>query len=206
MLKNLLVACGLVFASLSSAGCNLYFEESSSGGPTSPGPGGSPGTPGVPGTPPTGQPPGHYECGIDAECAAGCYCSEGACVEGGFCTEDKDCGDGLSCDEERNSCDPQGGGTCGGAVTCNEIAPNCPPDSSPLVENGCWTGACSELALCDVPPPCERINTEASCLARAECGAVYNGTNCRRTDGTACRAGDSGCTCETYSFDECRPD
>ncbi len=200
MLKNLFLALGLVVAGLSATGCNLYFEESSS-------PSDRPGTPGTPGqpTPPgTPLPPG-YDCSADAECAAGCYCSGGTCVEGGFCSDDEDCGDGLTCDEGRNSCDPQGGGTCGGTVTCNEVTPNCPADSVPLVEDGCWTGACSELALCDVAPPCERINTEASCLARAECGAVYNGSNCRRQDGTACRAGDSGCTCESYAFAECRP-
>lgn len=202
MLKNLLVAFGLLVG-FTATGCNLYFDEGSSGGGT--GGTGSAGTPGDP-RPPGTTPPG-YACSADAQCAAGCYCAaDGTCVEGGFCTRDDQCGDGLSCDEGRNSCDPQGGGTCAGEVTCNEVRPNCQADQVPIVENGCWTGACQPIALCDVPPQCDRINTEASCLARAECNAVYNGSNCRRSDGTACRAGDTGCTCESYTFASCRAD
>jgi hypothetical protein len=197
MLKNLLVAFGLVIGLGSLSGCNLYIEDDSSA--PSPGRPGSPGTPGVPGTP---TPPG-YECAADGECAAGCYCGpDGTCVEGGFCTDDGDCGDGMTCDEKRNSCDPQGAGTCGGEVTCNEVRPNCPADSVPLVEDGCWTGACLELALCDVSPSCERLNTESSCLARTECGADYSAT-CTNPSGGGCSEGDPGCVCRNYRFDEC---
>ncbi len=200
MLKNVLLAFGLLIG-FTATGCNLYFDDSTGGG----GGGGGSGGPGDP-RPPGTTPPG-YACDADAQCAAGCYCSpDGTCVEGGFCNRDDQCGDGLTCDEARNSCDPQGGGTCAGTVTCNEVRPNCPADQVPIVENECWTGACQPIALCDVAPPCDRINTEASCLARAECSAVYNGQNCRRTDGTACRAGDTGCTCETYNFASCRAD
>lgn len=201
MLKNLFIAFGLLVG-FTATGCNLYFDEGSGGGGT--GPGGGPGSGGT--RPPGTTPPG-YACDADAQCAAGCYCApDGTCAEGGFCTRDDQCGDGLTCDEERNSCDPQGGGTCGGEVICNEVRPNCEADSVPIVEAGCWTGACQPIALCDVPPVCDRINTEASCLARSECNAVYSGQNCRRTDGTACRAGDTGCTCESYTFSACRAD
>jgi hypothetical protein len=202
MLKNLLVAFGLIVG-LSATGCNLYFDGSKGGDPGAP-PNGTPGTPGTPGNTPPGNTPPGYQCGGDAECAPGCYCGNGTCVEGGFCTRDDQCGDGLTCDETRGSCDPQGGGTCAGTVTCNEVKPNCAADTVPLVQNGCWTGACEPLALCDVTPPCDRLNTEPSCLARAECSAVYNGTNCKRTDNTPCRAGDTGCTCESYTFASCQ--
>jgi hypothetical protein len=202
MLKNLLIAVGLLLG-LTATGCNLYFEDQSSA-PSQPpggGGGGSGGSGGV------GQPlPPGYDCSSDAQCAAGCYCGDGTCVEGGFCTTDRDCGDGLTCDEGRNSCDPQGGGSCAGAVTCTDARPNCPADTVALVENGCWTGACEALAQCDAAPPCDRLNTEPSCLARAECGAVYNGLNCRRSDGTACQAGDTGCTCESFVFASCAAD
>lgn len=203
MLKKLLIAFGL-FVGLTASGCGLYFDDGSGGDTPSPGPGGGSGGSG--GTTPPGTTPPGYACDGDAQCAAGCYCSpDGTCVEGGFCNRDDQCGDGLTCDEARNSCDPQGGGTCGGEVTCNEVAPRCEPDSVPIIENGCWTGDCQPLALCDVEPTCERINTEASCLARADrCGAVYSGQNCRRQDGTACRAGDTGCTCDRYDFASCR--
>ncbi|MEZ4362514.1 MAG: hypothetical protein R3B48_20150 [Kofleriaceae bacterium] len=193
MFKNLIVAVGLLMG-LTLTGCNLYFEDQSSPPQVEP-PGGGPGEP---------RP---YECANDAECAAGCYCDKGACVEGGFCDDDRDCGDGLTCDEARNSCDPQGGGTCGGEVTCIEARPNCPADTVPLVENGCWTGACQVLAECDANPPCDRLNTEASCLARAsECSPSYNGINCRPTDGSggSCEANGANCTCDSYVFDECR--
>jgi hypothetical protein len=194
MLKTLFAALTLVIG-FSVTGCNLYFDDGKAASATPPS-GGSPGGP--------GQTPPGYDCADDAECAAGCYCGDGICVEGGFCTRDEQCGDGLSCDEGRNSCDPQGGGTCTGAVTCNEVMPNCAADTVPLVENGCWTGACEPLALCDATPPCDRINTEPSCLALAACEAVYNGSNCKNPDGTACRAGDSAsCTCESYSFARC---
>ena len=51
---------------------------------------------------------------------------------------------------------------------------------------------------------CGNINDETNCLDRAtDCNAVYTGLNCTKPDGTACHAGDSGCTCESFSFDHC---
>ncbi len=146
-------------------------------------------------------------CTSDAECAAGCYCEGGLCEESSICSRDSDCPAGQHCDEPRSTCMP-GAPTpsCGGPVTCTFGAPTCPAGQVPLILDGCWTGTCAPLASCDVAPTCEVLNTETDCLARAECSAVYNGQNCTRPDGSSCTMGSSGCTCTSFTFDECRAD
>lgn len=161
------------------------------------------------------DPDGTSGCTDNSECASGCYCdpeSESSwegCVESCYCTTDAEAqnqGWGF-CDEERTTCMPgtdPDAGSCGGDITCAFGAPTCPPNEVPLIKDGCWTGECAAVLDCDVNPTCEVLNTEFSCLDRSDCFPVYTGTNCTNEGGTACQAGDSGCTCENYEFDECR--
>ncbi len=48
------------------------------------------------------------------------------------------------------------------------------------------------------PPPaaCDTLTTEADCLARTDCDAIYNGYNCT--------CDPSGCTCQTEVFARCQ--
>ncbi|MCE9580666.1 MAG: hypothetical protein K8W52_46525 [Deltaproteobacteria bacterium] len=149
------------------------------------------------------------ECTDNTQCGVGCYCdtTNGTCVETGYCTTDADCATGSYCDEPRQTCTPgtdPDKGSCAGAVTCSTAIPTCPADSVPLIKNGCYTGECQAIASCDLPPVCDVINTESSCLARNDCDAVYNGLNCKKPDGTACQSGDTNCTCERFVFADCR--
>ena len=52
-------------------------------------------------------------------------------------------------------------------------------------------------------PSCGHIGDESSCLARMDCAETVNGINCKKGDGTACQAGDTGCTCDSYVFASC---
>jgi hypothetical protein len=40
-------------------------------------------------------------------------------------------------------------GRCWDQVTCRAIGPDCPMGKTPGVSNGCWTGACIPLDLCE---------------------------------------------------------
>jgi len=147
------------------------------------------------------------ECTSNDQCAAGCYCDNGSCTETGYCTDSSQCADGYYCDTGRSTCTP---GTdpnlpsCGGDVTCNLGPPTCPADQVPTIANGCWTGQCEAISSCDVPPSCDVINTESSCLARTDCAPSYTGHNCQHPDGSACSSGnDPTCVCESYSFASC---
>jgi hypothetical protein len=44
-------------------------------------------------------------------------------------------------------------GACAGEVTCELDPPGCPPDRRPGVANGCYTGVCIPVELCDPAPP-----------------------------------------------------
>jgi cysteine-rich repeat protein len=127
-------------------------------------------------------------CG-NGKLEAGEACDDGNLVSGDGCSK---------------TCTIEPKASCGGTLTCNLGAPKCPADQVPLIKDGCYTGTCEPLAQCDVTPVCAVINTEHSCLARTDCGAVYTGTNCTKSDGTACHAGDTGCTCANYSFSSCK--
>lgn len=156
-------------------------------------------------------------CATDDECAAGCYCDPSAefttygCAESCYCSTDAeatDAGWGY-CDEDRGTCMPgtdPDRGSCAGEITCAFGAPTCDAGAVPLIKDGCWTGECSAVAECDAAPSCEVLNTEDLCIERSDCFPVYNGINCTNGNGAACQAGEGGCVCEDYRFDECRTD
>lgn len=149
-------------------------------------------------------------CETDAGCNPGQVCNQGSCETTCVCMSDQDAqnaGYGW-CDEVRNTCmtgsDPAG--SCTAEVTCNTTAPRCPQGSVPLVKDGCYTGECRAIDACEAAPTCETLIHEQDCLDRQDCGAVYTGRNCRKPDGTACRAGDQGCVCEAFVFQSCEGD
>jgi hypothetical protein len=87
------------------------------------------------------------------------------------------------------------GGNCWEAVACDEAPPVCPPNSVPGVRDGCYTGVCIELSLCE-PYPCSWLD-ENACVARADCTPYYQGVNC------TCDA-DGNCVCEDWVFTACQ--
>ncbi len=154
-------------------------------------------------------------CTSDTECAAGCYCGpSGSCAETAVCTSNADCPTDQHCDTDRSTCvpgappppPPPPAPSSAGEITCAFGAPTCPAGQVPLILDGCWTGTCAAYETCTAAPTCAVLNTENICLGRADCTAVYSGQNCTRTDGSACTMGDTGCTCQTFSFDHCRAD
>lgn len=152
-------------------------------------------------------------CTSTAECPAGSACTPeaagsgttGQCTTTCTCTTDADataagygwCNNGT-CDY---GTDPNG--SCIGDVTCATAQPTCPSGQVPTITNGCWTGNCTAYAACDAAPVCTHINDEMDCLGRTDCGATYTGINCTKPDGSACRAGDTGCTCQNFVFNSC---
>jgi len=122
----------------------------------------------------------------------GCASASPACPSGttpglrngcytGYCIPVADCG---------HVHDP---GACGGA-SCTTPAPNCPAGTSAGVANGCWTGYCIPLADCGLAA-CSTLSTEAACIARSDCEALYTGENC------SC---DPNCSCQTLIYDSCQ--
>lgn len=148
------------------------------------------------------------ECSDSSQCNPGQTCDNGNCNNTCVCENDTDArnqGYGW-CDETRNTCMPgeDPAGSCNAPVTCDEAMPNCQPGTVPVIANGCYTGECRAIASCDVAPTCETLRHERDCLDRAsDCGAVYTGRNCTKPDGTACRAGDTNCTCASFDFAKC---
>jgi hypothetical protein len=148
-------------------------------------------------------------CTSDAECDAGSVCTNGTCTTTCACATDADAtaqGFGY-CDEARGTCmtgtDPAG--TCAGEVTCNQVAPTCPAGQVPLIgTDGCWTGSCQAVSACSAAPSCSHISDEPTCLGQSGCAETVNGINCKKPDGTACMAGSSNCTCDSYIFAGCR--
>lgn len=53
------------------------------------------------------------------------------------------------------TCAPEGRapGTCYGTVSCLRPPPACPSQHMPAIANGCYTGACLPLAVCEPQPP-----------------------------------------------------
>lgn len=148
-------------------------------------------------------------CSSDADCEAGCYCDSGECVETGLCGDNAACPAGMTCDLERYTCEPdngQDGGSCAGTITCATAEPSCATGQTPIIVDGCYSGACIAIDQCDVPPPppsCEDVTTENACIARTDCMPVYTGVNCTGTNGQSCTANSAGCTCESFSYYGC---
>lgn len=94
--------------------------------------------------------------------------------------------------------EPGGGvnaGSCVGDVTCESLPPECPANTVPGRINDCWSGFCIPLDQCDVVPGCD-IQTEAACINRDDCQALYEGVNCDCT-------GDA-CVCESWLYESCQ--
>jgi len=91
-------------------------------------------------------------------------------------------------------------------VTCSTAAPKCAAGSVPLVSNGCYTGECRSIDLCESAPACGDLQNETDCLARsADCTATYTGHNCHTSGGASCTQNSSGCTCDSFTFASCDP-
>lgn len=145
-------------------------------------------------------------CEFDEDCAAGSSCENGLCETTCICQSDAEAqaAGWAYCNEARSTCEPAlPGGSCGGAVTCNTTAPSCAAGEVPTITNGCYTGTCTTVVTCDVAPTCSAYQHEADCFGAGGCSASYTGINCRKPDGSACQAGDTGCTCESFRFASC---
>lgn len=205
-MNKLLTSVGLAIAVATASllgGCQLYFGDhnkndgSQASDPNSTGAGGgSSGSAAGSGTQPG------FSCTSDANCAAGCFCADGTCTEAGFCSTDKDCGTGFVCDTARSSCMPEPAATCAGDVTCATASPACPSGQVAMVQNGCFTGTCGDIASCGTTAPtCTALQHEEDCKARsADCAPVFVGRNCT---GTTCGVSTDDCTCEAYTYVSC---
>jgi hypothetical protein len=170
------------------------------------------------------------DCAAGCYCGPNGVCEEaGFCTQDSDCGEGYECNEARSscepttcacsndaeavaqgydyCDELSASCesgtDPAG--TCAGEPTCNQLPPTCQPGDVPLLgADGCWTGQCQSVFDCAAPASCSHIQDAETCSGRSDCAQTVNGINCRRSDGSACQAGDSGCTCDSYVFAGCR--
>lgn len=150
-------------------------------------------------------------CSAEQPCDSGSICQNGTCTPTCVCSTDAEAqANGFGyCDEATSTCMPGSdpAGSCAGDVTCATKPPTCPVGEVPLVRDGCFTGDCRAIAQCDAEPPCANIGNEVDCLAdsgaNGRCVAVYRGINCTKPDGSACQAGDTGCTCESFKFDVC---
>jgi len=72
--------------------------------------------------------------------------------------------------------------------------PACPAGTTPGV-TACYTGFCIPTAEC-AATACASLATEAACLARTDCDAVYNGSNCT--------CDKNGCTCQSETYSHCQ--
>lgn len=151
-------------------------------------------------------------CTSDDDCATGevCDTATGSCTATCTCATDADAGAaGYDyCDEVRGTCmsgeDPYG--TCGGTVapTCNVARPSCPEGTVALMYDGCYTGGCSWINLCAATPECSSYRYDSDCRNDASCSSAYTGTGCKKPDNSPCQAGDTDCTCATYTFASCQ--
>lgn len=150
------------------------------------------------------------QCTANEQCAPGSFCDPAtdSCKVTCTCTSDADAirqGAGW-CDETRGTCMPgtDPAGACLGEITCTTAPPTCPEGQVPLRKDGCFTGQCRAIAVCEAPPACSALQHENDCLARnADCSTVYNGHGCHKPDGSACRAGDTDCQCDSFTFAAC---
>jgi cysteine-rich repeat protein len=139
--------------------------------------------------------------GCSADCKSNEACGNG--IVDAVTGEQCDDGNRANGDTCSSTCKTSGPISCAGAITCNRTPPVCTRDSVPLIQDGCYTGTCKLVTECDAPPVCAALRLEANCTTRPDCEAIYNGINCRRPDGTACRAGDASCVCESFRFASC---
>lgn len=147
-------------------------------------------------------------CSDSASCPTGQICENGTCTSTCECSNDQEAIDnGFGyCDENTSTCQPgtDPSGSCAGTVTCNVVPTTCAAGTVPLIKDGCYTGACKAIAQCDTAPTCAALQHEADCLAdNGRCAAVYTGINCQKPDGTACNAGDTNCTCQSFTYNSC---
>jgi hypothetical protein len=147
-------------------------------------------------------------CKTDSDCNPGEYCNSGSCTATCSCANDQEAirqGFGW-CDETRMTCMPgtDPAGDCTDAVTCASAPPSCPDGQVALVLSGCYTGQCRAITACEGAPACSHLQHEDDCLNRNQtCSAVYTGINCHKPDGSACHAGDTDCTCDSFEFHGC---
>lgn len=182
---------------------------------------------------PAGGTGGPCKANSDCAAGCACQVDPGAegggtCVENGFCTTPADCPDGMTCDD-RSSCvdgcsdsNPCAKGqvcnpdtrTCEGDPescvapnnsTCTALPPSCAEHQVPTTgADGCFSGKCRDISACNEDAACTIIQHEDDCLtANTRCSASYTGINCHKTDGTACKAGDVGCTCDSFVYARC---
>jgi Cys-rich repeat protein len=147
------------------------------------------------------------QCKADAQCQAGSVCdpASNSCVVTCKCSSDAEAiAQGSAwCDETRNTCmsgaDPAG--ACLGSSTCAVSRTPCPEGQVALVKDGCFTGQCRDIAVCESTPVCGSLQHEDDCDARSnECAPVFVGHNCH---GTTCGVSTVDCVCESYSFSDC---
>jgi len=148
------------------------------------------------------------QCASSDQCKPGAACdpATGACVTTCACETDADAikqGFGW-CDEARGTCmtgkDPAG--ACLGDVTCTTQPPVCDDGQVALVKDGCFTGVCREIAVCEAAPACASLQHQDDCQARsADCTPVFFGEDCT---GPTCGTPDtSGCVCAKTTFAKC---
>ena len=140
----------------------------------------------------------------------GCY-SDAECGEGFSCNAGDVClspppsdGNGDKCPEELcgipepcyGFCVPSNDpGECDGPISCDVfMEPICPDGTVPGISDGCWTGACIPLSSCP-SKTCTDIQSEAMCVQRDDCNALYEGLDCECTP--------EGCECTSWIFDSC---
>lgn len=147
------------------------------------------------------------QCSANEQCAPGSMCDTngGGCVTTCTCTSDADAvaqGAGW-CDETRNTCMPgtDPAGTCNAAITCTTAPPSCAENQVPLVKDGCFTGKCRAITVCEAAPSCKALQFQDDCTTRAaDCSTVFTGHNCH---GTTCGVSNVDCVCDSYTFSAC---
>ncbi len=147
----------------------------------------------------SGGPP-EDECVEDADCKlhSDCCACEGVPVDEDVVNCDEECKQPLCsefgvskavcrlgvCETERLSCDQT-------KVACNEPPPVCPPETLPVTDAECWTGACVPQALCDAVPDCSFCGPEQFCVTKQ--GEGFFPTVCEPLPGHC--GGTSSCNC-----------
>jgi hypothetical protein len=93
-------------------------------------------------------------------------------------------------------------GECAGDVTCNTAAPACAEGQVPLILDGCYTGQCGDITSCAEAPTCSSYQHQDDCTT-GSCTVISIGHDCTKPDGSACTAGDSDCTCASFTYGGC---